>query len=83
MLSVVYITLNAERYLAQSLERSRLLTDDIVIVDSGSTDQTLVIADQANARIIHQQWLGFAAQNNSLLTTLAMIGCCFWMRMKY
>lgn len=62
MLSVVYITLNAERYLAQSLERSRLLTDDIVMVDSGSTDQTLVIADQANARIIHQQWLGFAAQ---------------------
>ncbi|WP_020559100.1 glycosyltransferase family 2 protein [Thiofilum flexile] len=62
MLSVVYITFNAERYLAQSLERSRLLTDDLVIIDSGSTDQTLTIAYAAQAKIIRQEWLGFAAQ---------------------
>lgn len=62
MLSIVYITLNAERYLAQSLEQSCKLTTDIVIVDSGSTDQTLAIAERFAVRIIHQDWLGFAAQ---------------------
>lgn len=62
MLSVVYITLNAERYLQQSLAQSRKLTDDIVIVDSGSTDQTLAIAKDYSVRVLHQDWLGFAAQ---------------------
>lgn len=61
-LSIVYITLNAELYLQDSLAMSALLTEDIVIVDSGSMDQTLEIAKQSNIRIIQQDWLGFAAQ---------------------
>ncbi|MBE8232399.1 MAG: glycosyltransferase family 2 protein [Endozoicomonadaceae bacterium] len=61
-LSIVYITLNAEQYLQQSLMASQKLTDDILLVDSGSTDDTLAIAEQFNVSIIHQDWLGFAAQ---------------------
>ena len=41
---------------------SRTLAEDIVIVDSGSSDHTLAIAKQANVTLIQQQWLGFSAQ---------------------
>lgn len=61
-LSIVYITLNAEKYLPESLNQAKKLTSDVLIVDSGSTDNTLKIADSAGVRIIKQDWLGFAAQ---------------------
>jgi glycosyl transferase family 2 len=41
--------------------------DEIVVVDSGSTDHTVSIAEAAGARVIHQTWLGFAAQRNVAL----------------
>jgi glycosyltransferase involved in cell wall biosynthesis len=41
--------------------------DEIVLVDSGSTDATIEIARAAGARVIEQTWLGFAAQRNIAL----------------
>lgn len=61
-LSIVYITLNAEQYLQQSLLASQQLTNAIWIIDSGSTDTTLDIAAHCNVSVIQQGWLGFAAQ---------------------
>lgn len=61
-LSICYITLNAEKHLAKSLQQSQKLTDDIVIVDSGSTDNTANIAKAYAVNFIEQDWLGFAAQ---------------------
>jgi len=61
-LSIVYITLNAEKYLHRSLEASKELADDIVIVDSGSSDATHEIVLQSGVRLIEQTWLGYAAQ---------------------
>lgn len=59
--SVVLITLNA----AQSLEKclqSCSWAEQIVVVDSGSQDETLAIAQRYQAKIIHQDWLGFGKQ---------------------
>ncbi len=61
-LSVVYITLNAARLLRESLESVRTLTDDLVIVDAGSTDETLNIAESFGARIFRRPWPGFGLQ---------------------
>jgi Glycosyl transferase family 2 len=41
--------------------------DEIVLVDSGSTDSTIAIARAAGAHVIEQPWLGFAAQRNVAL----------------
>lgn len=41
--------------------------DEIVLVDGGSTDRTVAIAEAAGARVVHQPWLGFAAQRNVAL----------------
>ncbi|MGA0558122.1 glycosyltransferase family 2 protein [Larkinella sp. VNQ87] len=61
-LSVVMITLNAERTLKQALESVADWADDLVIVDSGSTDSTLSIAQTFNGRILHRKFDGFGTQ---------------------
>lgn len=60
-LSVAIITLDAGRALADCLA-SVAWADDIVVVDSGSRDDTLAIATEAGARVLHQDWLGFGPQ---------------------
>ena len=66
-LTVYLITKNEERHLAEVLA-SCVGAEEILIVDSGSTDRTLEIARAAGARVVHQDWLGFAAQKNFALT---------------
>lgn len=65
--SAVLITKNAEAVLDECLHSLRWC-DEIVVVDSGSTDKTLAICKQHNCRIIHQDFLGFGAQKNFSLT---------------
>jgi glycosyltransferase involved in cell wall biosynthesis len=60
-LSAVLITLNAERQLAACLA-SVGFADEILVVDSGSTDATCQIAQRAGARVIQHPWLGFGPQ---------------------
>ena len=62
-LSVTIITLNAAATLRQCLE-SVAWADEIVVVDSGSTDATLSIAAESAARVIHNDWPGYGAQKN-------------------
>jgi glycosyltransferase involved in cell wall biosynthesis len=53
--------MNEENKIRRCLE-SVSWCDEIVVVDSGSTDQTLVIAGEFNARIFHRPWPGYVAQ---------------------
>ncbi|MFZ5659621.1 MAG: glycosyltransferase family 2 protein [Pseudomonadota bacterium] len=61
-LTVVYITRNAARCLRQSLASAKALAADLVLVDSGSTDETLNIAQDFGARIFQREWPGFGPQ---------------------
>ena len=60
-LSAVLITCDAEAALPTCLQ-SLAFADEIVIVDSGSTDATLDIARRFNAKVVQQDWLGFGKQ---------------------
>jgi glycosyltransferase involved in cell wall biosynthesis len=66
-LSVVLITLNEAANLPRTLASVRW-AQEIVIVDSGSTDGTLEIARQAGARVFEEEWKGFGAQKNSAIS---------------
>jgi glycosyltransferase involved in cell wall biosynthesis len=60
-LSAVLITRNAATQLPACLA-SVSFCDDIVVVDSGSSDDTVAIARTRGARVLHQEWLGFGPQ---------------------
>lgn len=60
-LSAAIITLDAAAELTACLQ-SVAFADDIVIVDSGSTDDTLQIAARHGARVVQAPWRGFGLQ---------------------
>lgn len=60
-ISAVIITLNEEKNIARAM-RSVNWADEIVVVDSGSTDRTKEIATELGARVVEQEWLGFGPQ---------------------
>jgi glycosyltransferase involved in cell wall biosynthesis len=63
-LSVVIIALNEERHMGAVLAAAAPLATEIVLVDSGSTDKTVEIAKGFQAKVIHQDWLGYGKQKN-------------------
>ena len=65
--SLCVITLNEEENLERCLESAADLVDEIVILDSGSTDGTQGIAEKFGARLETQEWLGFVGQKNRLI----------------
>jgi len=62
-ISATIITLNEERNLPRAIESLRCC-DEIVVVDSGSTDRTCELAAKLGARVVECSWLGYAAQKN-------------------
>ena len=65
-LSVAIITKNEEANLARTLA-SVGFADQIVVLDSGSTDRTMEIARAANATVYQEPWAGFASAKNSAI----------------
>jgi glycosyltransferase involved in cell wall biosynthesis len=66
-LSVCIITLNEEANIVRTLESVRGIADEIIVVDSGSTDATAALAQARGARVFSEPWKGFARQKNSAL----------------
>jgi len=60
-ISVAVITRNEEERLPACLE-SASFADEVVVVDSGSTDRTVEIARSAGARVLVEPWRGFSQQ---------------------
>lgn len=62
-LSIAIITLNEEANIRRTLESVKW-ADEIIVVDSGSTDRTVAICREYTDKVVHQDWLGFACQKN-------------------
>lgn len=66
-LSVVIITMNENANIGECLA-SVAFADECIVVDSGSTDGTVAIAEELGARVVsHTDWKGFGAQKNRAL----------------
>ena len=55
-ISVALIVRNEERFITQCLQSVRDITDDMVVVDTGSEDATIQLAQRAGARVICRPW---------------------------
>lgn len=64
-ISVVIITKNEAHIIANTLQSLQAVTNDIVIVDSGSTDETVAICKKYNATIIETGWSGYGINKNN------------------
>jgi glycosyltransferase involved in cell wall biosynthesis len=60
-LSVVLITHNAAAQLPECLA-SVAFADEVLVVDSGSSDGTAALAERYGARVLDKEWLGFGRQ---------------------
>ena len=67
-LSIFIICQDEERIIESCLQQAGKIAEEIIIVDSGSTDSTLDIARQYTDRIYHQDWLGYGRQKNYALS---------------
>ena len=65
--SVCIITFNEEANIAATLASVGGIADEVIVVDSGSTDGTVAIAREHGAQVFVELWKGYAAQKNSAL----------------
>ena len=69
--SVIVITLNEADRLTATLQALQW-AQEIIVVDAGSTDGTLAIAQQWATRVEHRDWSGFGAQKNHALSLASL-----------
>jgi glycosyltransferase involved in cell wall biosynthesis len=63
-LTVVIITKNEERNIGRALDSVSKIADEIIVVDSYSTDQTKAICEKKGAHFVQTEWKGYSATKN-------------------
>jgi len=61
-LSCYILTLNSEKYLPQILQRAKAVADEILVIDSGSTDSTCSIGREHGCRILYRAFDNYRDQ---------------------
>ena len=62
--TIMILTKNEENNIVRTLKPLCDLTDDLLVVDSGSSDSTISLAQQTGARVVETIWQGYANTKN-------------------
>lgn len=71
-ISVVILTFNEEANLPYALQSVKNWSDDIHVVDSGSTDDTINLARQGGVNVHYNPWINWAVQRNWALDNCSL-----------
>ena len=63
-ISAVIITLNEEKNIRSCLNAVHQVADEIIVLDSFSTDQTVEICKEFDVRLIQHEWEGYSGSKN-------------------
>ncbi len=63
-LTAIILTKNEARHIERAIASVKAVATDILVVDSGSTDDTVARATQAGARVLDHAWTNYATQFN-------------------
>lgn len=66
-ISGVVITKNEADRIVRCVQSLLKFCEEVIVLDSGSDDQTTRLAREAGARVEHRDWLGFSAQKNAVI----------------
>lgn len=68
-LEVIIITKNEELHIEEAVKSAKQLSESVLVVDSGSNDNTISLAEAAGAKVIYHQWAhDYGAQRNFALS---------------
>ena len=69
--TVVILTKNEEKNIEGAIENAKLVSEKVLIVDSGSTDNTVELARENGAKVVFREWDDdFSAQRNYALENI-------------
>jgi len=63
-LSAVIITFNEEKNIERCVLSAQKVADEVIVLDSFSTDKTIAICEALNVKVYQHKWLGYADQKN-------------------
>ena len=67
-ITVVILTKNEEKNITAVVQNAKKVAKDVLIVDSGSTDKTVQLAEENGAKVVYRAWDNdFSAQRNFAL----------------
>ncbi|SUP39459.1 glycosyltransferase family 2 protein [Veillonella criceti] len=68
MLTVVILAKNEELNIVEAIESAKKVSSKVLVIDSGSEDSTVLLAESVGAKVISREWdNNFAAQRNFAL----------------
>mgnify|MGYP000350869708 CR=1 FL=1 len=64
-LSVFIIARNEADRISRPIESVKDWADEVIVIDSGSTDDTVTVAERLGARVVHHDWRGYGPQKRA------------------
>lgn len=61
-ITVLILTYNEEQHIARCINSIKGMADDVIVIDSFSTDDTVQIAEELGARVLQNPWVNHAVQ---------------------
>lgn len=82
-LAILILTCNEEDNIVSVVENAKKCTDEVVVIDSGSTDRTVELAKEHGAKVAFRAWTNdFLHRETSRWSRRMRTGCCISMRMR-